>query len=77
MKAALLGLLVVLVGNILAISFYSIKVASIVSSLAYFILLVYLIKVLKKLHPISTSSLFIFKLKDFKELKNTILNYKK
>ena len=76
-KGALLALVIVIAGNSIALNFYSIKVAAIVSSLAYLILMIYLIRTLKKLHPVPTSAFFIFKSKDFTDLKSIILNYKK
>ena len=76
-KAALFALFIVVVGNFIAINFYSIRVAAIVSSLAYLTLMIYLISILKKQHQISLAAFFIFKSKDYTDLKNIILNYRK
>ena len=76
-KASLLALIIVLIGNFMALNFYSINVAAIVSSLSYFFLMIYLIAVIKKQQPIPTSAFFIFKLQDFADLKSIILNSKK
>lgn len=76
-KAALIALVIVVTGNFMAVNFYSINVAAIVSSISYLFLLIYLISVIKKLQPIAISSFFIFKMQDFTDLKSIILNYKK
>ena len=76
-KASLLALIIVLFGNFMGLNFYSINVAAIVSSVSYFFLMLYLIAVIKKQQPIPISAFFIFKLKDFADLKSIILNSKK
>lgn len=79
LKSALAGLIMVLLGNIIAIKFYSIEVAAIISSFAYFILMLYLIRALKKIEGenIKASAFFLFKRQDYLDIKNIILNYKK
>ena len=74
-KAALLALGVVVAGNFIGVRFYSIQVAAVVSSISYIVLMVYLINVMKKQHPLSTADFFLFSSKDFSALKSIILNY--
>lgn len=75
-KAALLALGVVVTGNFIGVSFYSINVAAVVSSISYIVLMIYLINMLKKLYPLSISDFFLFRTKDFDALKSIISNYK-
>ena len=76
-KAALLALVIVVAGNFMAINFYTIKVAAVVSSFSYLVLMIYLISIIKKQHSVATAAFFIFKWKDFTDIKSIILNYKK
>lgn len=75
-KAALLALGVVLTGNFIGVSFYSIQVAAVVSSISYIVLMIYLINVMKKQHQLSTSDFFLFRPKDLRNLKTIISNYR-
>lgn len=70
-------LLIILVGNIILIPWYSINNAALVSSIGYISMLIYLMTIFKKNNKVQLSNFFLFRFEDFAALKKFIKNSKK
>ncbi len=68
------ALVVILAGDIIFIPRYGINAAALVSSAGYIVYQVYIISVFKKESPGSVADFFIFKVSDFRKIKNSVLN---
>lgn len=66
------ALVIILIGDIIFIPKYGINAAAVISSLGYIIYQVYIISVFKKEYPCSVADFFIFKLRDWQQIKQRI-----
>ena len=66
------ALIVILIGDILFIPTYGITAAALISSLGYVVYQVYIIWKFKKEYSCSISDFFIFRISDWKQIKNSI-----
>lgn len=74
MMGALFGLIVVVIGNIFLLKFYSIKIAAIVSTVGYLVNFVYSFYQFFKIINLKFEELFKWKIRDWHWLKNVLLN---
>ncbi len=70
--AAVYAFAVILAGDIIFISTYGIVAAALVSSAGYFVYQVYIIRAFKKEYACSVADFFIFRLSDWKQIRNAI-----
>ena len=67
------ALVVILIGDIILIPRYGINAAALVSSLGYIAYQIYVIAIFKKEHQSSVSDFFLFRFRDFRQIKRQIL----